>query len=102
MKCLPCTPVLTPPVTLLPRPPKTGLGRSCPLLPLVVTCARLEDAIKVFELNSSFDGVPINDAHTLAYKAQAAEIDIDCNHIYAISKPATEKSEAGVWIGYEW
>ncbi|KAI0693249.1 hypothetical protein C8T65DRAFT_744792 [Cerioporus squamosus] len=102
MEHLLCTPVLTTPVILLPRPPKTGLGRSSPLLPLVVTCARLQDAIKVFELNSSFEGVRVDDAHTLTYKAQTAEIDVENDHIYAIVKPATEKHETGVWVGYEW
>ncbi|PIL36588.1 hypothetical protein GSI_00277 [Ganoderma sinense ZZ0214-1] len=79
-----------------------AMGAHHALLPIVVTCARREDAEAIEALSIDFAKFSRRDAHALAYSAQESSLDIPNtkrNPIYAIR---TGGEETGIWVGFKW
>ena len=78
--------------------PNVALGRYKPLLPIIVACAKAEDAVFVASIGETLlRGVSPDDAHTLAYRAQSLDIDIATQPIYCFREA---KRDTGIYIGF--
>lgn len=83
-----------------PDRPNLALGRYKPLLPIIVACARADDAVLVASIGETLlRGVSPDDAHTLAYRAQSLDVDIATNPIYCFREA---KRDTGIYIGFDW
>ena len=103
--CFPCCALRFPAITrasftLTIHRPSTALGKYKPLLPVVVACAKEEDAVMVASIGEILlRGVSSDDAHTLAYRAQGLDVDISTTPIYCFREA---KRDTGIYIGFNW
>ena len=82
------------------RPPNTALGQFAALLPVVVICNKIDDAVTIVSIADELvRGVDHRDAHTLMYRSQNLAIDIVTDDLYCIR---AGKHETGIWIGFSW
>lgn len=72
------------------------------LLPIIITCARREDAEAIEALSAEFAKFSCKDAHALAYAIQQSTLDIPNSKRHPIYAIRSGPGETGIWIGFKW
>ena len=67
-------------------------------MPIIVACADADEANVVYRLHGIFGSTAPDDAHSLAYAIDNAEVNVHQHDIYAVRTGM----ETGVYVGFNW
>lgn len=85
------------------RPPNTALGRFRPLLPIVVTCKTLEQALQVHKLNAEiYNYVDAQDYSTNEWHILNSKLITDTLAGYDRFYAIRYGPETGIWVNFLW